>query len=192
MKLKCLFASVAVASALFSGGAMAADGTINFIGNITANACTVTGAAQSGNVVNTSTTITMPNVSVGALSAVGVFSGHTPFSIHLTNCEATEELSNVYTAFTTTNPAVSDTSVMANTQTDGSGATGIGLAILNGDSFTQIDLNGGSNRDTVRMLPVAGSPGPMQLDYVAVYKVLALPVTPGGVTGQVSYTLAYN
>lgn len=191
MKIQRLLASMAVTSALFSAGAMAADGTINFNGNITASACTVTGAAQSGNVVATSTSVNLPNVSVGALSTVGEYAGHKPFSIYLTNCEATAGLQNVYTAFTTTTPAASDGNVMANTQTT-SPATGVGVAILKGDTFTQIDLNGGSRTDTVRALPVAGSPAAMQLDYVAAYKVLTLPVTAGGVTAQVSYTLAYN
>lgn len=193
MKLQRLLAPVAVASALFSAGAMAADGTINFNGNITASACSVAGARQtgSGDSVNTQATVTLPNVSIGSLDAVGIYAGHTPFSIYLTNCEATGTLNNVRTMFTTTNPAPApDSGSMANIAT-ASPATGIGVSILN-SSFSQIDMNGINNVDTPRPLPVAGSPAAMQLDYIAAYRVLALPVTAGAVIAQASYTLTYD
>lgn len=191
MKIQRLFASVAVASALLSTGAMAADGTINFTGNVTASACTVTGAAQAGGVVSTTTLVTLPSVSLSALTTVGAFAGNTAFSIYLTGCEAQAGLDNVFTAFTTTSPAATDSNVMENTQAT-SPAGGLGIAILKGDTLAQIDLNGGTNTDSVHMLPVAGNPGPMQLNYVAAYKVLSLPVSAGGVQGQVNYTLSYN
>lgn len=50
MKANRLFISALVSSALMSAGAMAADGTINFSGSITASACeTILGAVQDGN-----------------------------------------------------------------------------------------------------------------------------------------------
>lgn len=191
MKLQRLLASMAVTSALFSAGAMAADGTIDFNGRITASACTVTGAAQSGGATSTYTNVDLAPVSVGSLTTVGTYAGHKPFSIYLTGCEATASLTNVYTAFTTPSPAAEDSGVMANILLSAP-ATGVGVAILNADTFAQIDMNAGSNADAPRALPAAGSPAAMQLNYVAAVKVLSLPVTAGGVYGRATYIVTYN
>jgi len=190
MKLQPLFAPLTVVSALLSAGVMAADGSISFTGEVTASACRVLGAGQVGSLISTSTNISLPGVSLEALNAVGEYAGHTSFKILLAGCQTQAGLSNVYTTFTTTSPAEMDGNVMANTETT-SPATGIGLAILDA-TFSQIDLNGGARRDIDHPLPATDSSIVMELNYAVAYKVLALPVTAGGVRGQVNYTISYN
>lgn len=189
MKLQPFAASLAVVSSLLSAGVMAADGSISFTGEVAASSCRVLGAG-SGNFISTNATVNLPNVSVGALNAVGAYGGHTSFKILLSGCKAQTGLSNVYTTFSTTSPAAADSNVMANTEST-SPAQGIGLAILDA-TFSQIDLNGGPRRDIDYPLPATESSLVMELNYAVAYKVLALPVTAGGVQGQVNYTIAYN
>lgn len=189
MKLQSLIASLAVVLSLLSAGVMAADGSISYTGEVAASACRVLGAG-SGNFISTNATVNLPNVSVGALNAIGEYDGHTSFKILLAGCKTQAGLSNVYTAFSTTSPAATDSNVMANTETT-SPAQGIGLAILD-STFSQIDLNGGPRRDRDYPLPTTESSLVMELNYAVAYKVLALPVTAGGVRGQVNYTISYN
>lgn len=189
MKLQPLAASLAVVLSLLSAGVMAADGSISFTGEVAASSCRVLGAG-SGTFISPNATVNLPNVSVGALNAVGAYAGHTTFKIMLAGCKTQTGLSNVYTTFSTTSPAATDSNVMANTETT-SPAQGIGLAILDA-TFSQIDLNGGPRRDIDYPLPATESSLIMVLDYAVAYKVLTLPVTAGGVHGLVNYTIAYN
>lgn len=190
MKMNRLLASVAVASALLSAGAMAADGTITFNGNVTASACTaLTGVSVGGSTPTVNATVTLPNVPAPALNlAAGTYLGHTSFNIQLTGCEAVGALANVRTVFDTAAPAATDNHVMGNTAA--LGAADVGVAILT-TGGTQIDLNGGAVLDPGAALPPAASPGPIVLNYVAAYKSLSTAVTAGPVTGTANYTISY-
>ena len=105
--MKKTLLTTAIFTALLSANASAADGTINFTGNVTASACTtIVGAGPSGGSMGNPATVALPNVTTTTLNAaVGTYAGHTPFSISLTGCEATAALQNVRAIFTTASPA---------------------------------------------------------------------------------------
>lgn len=173
---------------LFSLDAAAADGTINFTGNVTTSACTtIVGAGTTGGAMSNPATVALPNVTDTTLNAaVGTYAGHTPFSISLTGCEATAALQNVRAIFTTPSPASGDNFVMGNTAAGG--AQNVAVAILSSGG-SQIDLNGGPNTDTGQALPA--SSGPVTLNYQAAYKSLTTGVTAGAVAGTAEYIISY-
>lgn len=184
---KSLLAS-SVFTVLFSLNAVAADGTINFTGNVTSSACTtIVGAGPTGGAMSNPATVALPNVTDTTLNAaVGTYAGHTPFSISLTGCEATAALQNVRAIFTTPSPASGDNFVMGNTAV--SGAQNVAVAILSSGG-SQIDLNGGPNVDAGQALPVTS--GPVTLNYQAAYKSLTTGVTAGAVAGTAEYIISY-
>lgn len=173
---------------LFSLDAAAADGTINFTGNVTTSACTtIVGAGPTGGAMSNPATVALPNVTDTTLNAaVGTYAGHTPFSISLTGCEATAALQNVRAIFTTPSPASGDNFVMGNTAAGG--AQNVAVAILSSGG-SQIDLNGGPNTDTGLALPA--SSGPVTFNYQAAYKSLTTGVTAGAVAGTAEYIISY-
>lgn len=188
MKLNRILASVAVASTLFSAGAMAADGTITFSGNVTASACTtLTGVSVAGGTAAVNQTINLPTVPVPALNvASGTYLGHTAFKISLTGCASSSALSNVRAIFDTPFAPASDASVAGNTAP--SGATDVSVAILT-PAGVQVDMNGGSAIAPGYTLP--SSAGAIDMDFVAVYKSLSTNVSAGPVTGTANYTISY-
>lgn len=192
MKLSKYLLATAIAAGLCSTAAQAADGTITFNGTVTNSACTIA-SVTADSVVGASpfnATLTLPSVTGNTLNAgAGTYAGQTPFSIQLTGCEATAQLNNVRTLFTTTATPAGDAHVMANTATS-SPAADVAVAILT-PGGTQIDLNGGAQVDPGLALPVAGSPGPLQLNYLAAYKSLGTTVTAGNVTGVADFVISY-
>ncbi|MCR9027924.1 type 1 fimbrial protein [Citrobacter amalonaticus] len=129
MKANRLLLSALVSSALMSAGAMAADGTINFSGSITASACeTIVGAVQDGNSTPSLTaTVNLLSATSDAFSAVGDIVNKTPFSIQLSGCAASTGAENVRALFSGTAPVAGEPNLLANT----GGATNVGIVILN-------------------------------------------------------------
>lgn len=193
MKMQKYLLATAVTLALGSTAVQAADGTITFNGTVTASACTAIASVTADSVATgtpISATLTLPPVTDETLKAnAGTYAGQTPFSIQLTGCEATVALNNVRALFTTAN-ATSDGYAMANTATI-SPASDVAVAIMQTDGTSQIDLNGGPNRDPGAALPTAGSQGPVTLNYLAAYKSLSTAVTPGNVTGAADFVISY-
>jgi len=68
-----------------SASALAADGTINFTGDINGNTCTINGGAEGSNTQS----VALGSVPVSALQKQGDLAGMQPFSIQLTNCDST-------------------------------------------------------------------------------------------------------
>ena len=194
MKTNRLVLAALVSSALLSTNALAADGTINFTGAITASACTTVVGASSGGSTPTTTgaIVTLPNVAATSLPTAGTYAGNTAFNIQLTGCQATAALTNVRALFTTATAEPSDIYVMKNTSTGGSAAQNVGVAILT-TAGTPIDLNGGSRMDPGAVLPAAGgAAGPITLNYQAAYKALTTgAVGAGSVTANAEYTISY-
>ncbi|MBW5406063.1 fimbrial protein [Morganella morganii] len=191
---KYILASV-IATAFAGSVANAADGTITFNGTVTDSACTAIASVTADSMVNgpapVSATLTLPPVTATTLNAsAGVYVGQTPFSIQLTGCEAATNLNNVRALFTTSNTPSGDAHVMANTATT-TPAANVGVAILQQNGTTQIDLNGGSSKDPGMTLPATGNSGPVTLNYKAAYKSLAGGVTAGNVTGVADFVISY-
>lgn len=180
--------TAAIFATLVSANVSAADGTINFTGNVTASACaTLVGAGPTGSTMGLPATVALPNVTTTTLNtAVGTYAGHTPFSISLQGCEATVALENVRAIFTTGTPAAGDSHVMGNTTAGG--AQNVAIAILKTNG-AEIDLNGGPDTDGGAPLPAAS--GPVTLNYQAAYRSLTTGVTAGGVTGTANYIISY-
>ena len=180
--------TAAIFATLLSANASAADGTINFVGKVTASACaTLVGAGPTGGSMELPATVTLPNVTSTTLNeAVGTYAGHTPFSISLQGCEATVGLENVRAIFTTTAPAAGDSHVMGNTTAGG--AENVAIAILKTNG-TEIDLNSGPSIDDGEPLPVVS--GSVTLNYQAAYRSLTTGVTAGDVTGTANYIISY-
>lgn len=84
MKKLLTTASAALLLAGIAAQAQAADGTINFTGNITDSSCTpsVSGGTSTG-------TVTLPTVSTKSLATANATAGATQFSIALTGCSGT-------------------------------------------------------------------------------------------------------
>lgn len=194
MKLNKSLLALMAALALGNSAAHAADGTITFNGVVTASACTAI-ASVTANSVYTGTpitaTLTLPNVTATTLNAAaGTYAGQTPFSIQLTNCEATTALNNVRAVFTSSSSPVGDAYVMANVATT-MPATDVAVAIMQPNGTTQIDLNGGPATDPGLALPPIGTPGPLTLNYKAAYKSLSTGVTAGNVQGVADFIISY-
>lgn len=188
MKTNRLVLAALVSSALLSTNALAADGTINFTGSITASACTtVVGAASAGGTPSTNATITLPNLPTTAFTGAGTYAGNTAFTIQLNGCQSTTALTNVRALFTTASPQPTDIYVMKNTATTGP-ATDVAVAILT-PAGNQIDLNGGANLDPGDALP--STSGNVTLNYQAAYKALSASVGAGSVAANADYTISY-
>jgi major type 1 subunit fimbrin (pilin) len=79
---KIIFASAAAAAlALAAGTASAANGTINFNGEVVSNTCTVSNADGSGAI-----NVTLPRISTTMFTGNGTRAGQTYFTIDLTGC----------------------------------------------------------------------------------------------------------
>ena len=80
MNRKLLSVLILAGTAMGAQVASAADGTITFNGDITAQTCTIDGAGSGAN----DFLVTLPTVSTSALAADGVSAGRKTFSIALT------------------------------------------------------------------------------------------------------------
>lgn len=195
MKANRLFISALVSSALMSAGAMAADGTINFSGSITASACeTIVGAVQDGNSTPSLTaTVNLLSATSDAFATVGSIVNKTPFSIQLSGCAASTGAENVRALFSGTAPVAGEPNLLANT----GGATNVGIVILNSAGTSEISLNQSNpspDDTTINLDEGAAMPstsGDVTLRYQAAYKASALPVGEGTVTSQATYVINY-
>ncbi|HHQ4663630.1 TPA: fimbrial protein, partial [Aeromonas veronii] len=179
-----------------SASVQAADGTININGTVVAGACTaITQVDANGTVAlpgaaGPVATLTLPTVAASTLAAaVGTYAGQTPFTIKLTGCQQAGSLNNVRAEFTSASTPVGDNHVMANTAT-GSAASGVGVAIMQPNGVTQIDLHNGGARDPGAALPTAAA-ADVILNYKAAYKSLSTTVTAGSVRGTTDFVISY-
>ncbi|RAY78929.1 type 1 fimbrial protein, partial [Enterobacter cloacae] len=150
---KNLIALTLLAVSGFLSSVFAADGTINFTGNILDASCTVNTAASNLNAQ-------LGDVGVGALNgAVGKTASQARIDIVLTNCPASANNASVRFGGTT-DPINPDL-----LQISGSGpiATGVGIALYERDAVTQIPVAAPS-----ASLPVSAS-GDTTLTYYAKY-----------------------
>ncbi|WP_338124591.1 fimbrial protein [Ewingella americana] len=174
MKIKFPVIALLVNTALLSTMAHAADGTINFTGNITAAACTVDTASANR-------TVALGNVSSSAFTAAGSTASPTAFVIDLTNCPAT--VTSASTKFD--GPAnATNSSIIA--LSSGQTATGVGVAIYENDSSTLIPLGTASKAKAIT------TAGPNTLNFIAKYMATAAAVTAGTANAVTTFTVVYN
>ncbi|SMF53009.1 fimbrial protein [Pseudogulbenkiania subflava] len=179
MKKTLLSAMIAAGVIAISQNAMAADGTITFNGNITAQTCTINGNGSGSK----DFTITLPTVSSSTLASAGQTAGRTPFNIALTNC--TPNTGNVH-AFFEAGPTTDATT--GRLILNAGGATNVQLGLLNSD-FTEIKA--GFADASQNSKSVAITSGSATLPYYVQY-VATGTASAGAANSSVLYTIAYQ
>jgi major type 1 subunit fimbrin (pilin) len=168
--------AVLIAGACASAGAYAADGTITITGALTAQTCTINGNAAG---TQTAINVTLPTLSTTGLAVAGDTSGSTPFSIHLTDCDATSALT-----FFEAGPTIDlATGNLINQAPAGADLVQVGL--LN-DKFAAINLVTNANSQQVAIVNEAAD-----LNYYAQY-VATGASTAGAVNTSVRFSMQYN
>ncbi|AZC31143.1 fimbrial protein [Pseudomonas chlororaphis] len=172
---KSLTAVALLTGCAFAGMANAADGTINFIGNITDAACTVT--ANTAN-----QTVTLGTVQSSALNSVGATAAPTRFNIVLTSCPA--NVNNATIKFDgPANPA--NSSLLALTNTAGV-ATGVGIGLYEQDAVTQIPVGGTSASQAL------STTADTTFNFIAKYVATNATVVAGSANAVSDFTVTYN
>ena len=173
---KNLIAVAVLASSAFAISAFAADGQVNFTGEIIDAACQVVNSPSNP------LDVVLGKVAKTAFTGTGSTAAATKFTLKLTNCPATVSTASVKFDGTSVN---GDTTLLALTQESGV-ATGVG-----------IQLSDASN--TVLPLYTASMAYPLQsgsvtnnLDFVARYIATAATVTAGPANSMASFTVNYN
>ncbi|KAA6178720.1 type 1 fimbrial protein [Pseudomonas marginalis] len=181
MKLKktAVFGALIVAagSAFVASTASAADGLINFVGEITDQTCTINGGSGQN------FTVTLPRVSSSALVNPGSWAGRTAFNVVLTNCNPLTGPVAVYFE----PGAETDTTTGRLNIDGGTGtATNVQVGLLNSDA-TDIRVGSAQHNSKSSNLVAGGA----TLNYYAQYYSLG-SATAGGVRSRVNYTIVYQ
>lgn len=176
---KCAFLTTLLATAsLATVSAFAADGQVNFKGEIIDAGC---------NVVNTESNpveVVLGKVAKTAFTGAGsVASATTPFTLLLTDCPETATSAKVKFDG---NPLNGDNNVLALTQEAGV-ATGVGVQIFDNTS-TLLPLF--SESKTYALQTGVGVVN--KLDFIARYIAVDDNVTPGPANSTASFTINYN
>lgn len=163
-----------LAGSAFASVANAASGTINFTGNVTADACTVSSASQNQ-------TVDLGTVSVKDFPAAGATTGDGRITVVLTNCPASALTAAVSFGgpADATNPNIL---ALASTAT----AKNVGIALFESDNVTDLPLATKSKTHTL------STTADTTLTYFAKYKSTAATVTPGTANAAADFTVLYN
>lgn len=160
--------------------AHAADGTITFTGQVTAQTCTV----NSG--TGKDFTVALPPVSASALAIDGATAGRTPFKIVLTGC--TTASGNVSTYFESGATIVTATGRLKNAAGT---ATKVEVGLLNDDATnTTIMLGAAQASQNSQTFAVASNTA--TLSYFAQYVATGGAAGVGTVNTSVMYTMSYQ
>lgn len=189
MKKTILSAALAAVAAVVSiPSAAAADGTITFTGNITADTCTVKGG-NPGSPTAASFTVTLPNVDAPSLGAANQIAGTTPFQIVIggpgqTGCTNGKTVRANWEAGPTIDAV---TGALKNTAAS-SPASNVQIALFS-QGGTIINLAGLYNDPSNPSAVIASNAA--TLNYQAAYKATGA-ATAGAVASQVNYSVTYN
>lgn len=157
--------------------AMAADGQIDFKGEIIGTTCNINGGSPDFDVL-------MPTVSLKALAQPGVSAGRTPFTISLTDCiPSTGDVMTYFEPGPTVNPLTGR--LLPDLGADQAEQLEVGL--LN-DSHQPMDVSKGVGQQNSQTVPLVG--GAADLNYFAEY-VATGAVLPGKVNTRILYSIAY-
>lgn len=176
MKKNLIAAAVLVSSA-FGVSAFAADGQVNFTGEIIDAACQVVNSPSNPLEVN------LGKVAKTAFTGAGSKAAATKFTLKLTDCPAT--VSKAAVKFDGTS-VIGDTSVLALTVESGV-ATGVGIQ-LSDDANTVLPLYTASKQYNL----TTGTGAVNNLDFVARYIATSDTVTAGPANSMASFTVNYN
>lgn len=175
-------AALAIAGVM-SQGAFAADGTINFTGEITTQACSV--SPNSQNLI-----VPLGKVSTNAFggtpATIGAKSTPANFTIDLLGCDTTT-IKNASVSFSGPGDFDNTTKLrLANAGQAGVGsASGVAVEIAN-SAGTKIDLNTGNSGDYIL------GRGDNSLKFQAAYIATKTAVTAGPANAVAQFTIAYK
>ncbi|RDL14121.1 fimbrial protein [Serratia fonticola] len=175
MNKSLIAVAIAAVSVLSSASAFAADGQVNFKGEIIDSACTVV------NSVTNALDVTLGQVSKTAFTNAGDTAAATKFTLQLTNCPVSVSTASVKFDGTAAN---GDNNILALTQESGV-ATGVGIQ-LSDSSQNVLPLSTAS-----ASYPLV-STGTNNLDFVARYISNSATVTAGPANAVASFTIIYN
>lgn len=172
MKKNIIVATLAAAAVMSSVSAFAADGQINFTGEITDTACEVV------NTVSSPLAVTLGKVSKSAFVGAGSTAAATRFTLKLSGCP--DGLNTASVKFDGTSVA-GDNSVLALTA---GGAAGVGIQ-LSDSNQNKLPLNTDSASYSV-------TDGSASMDFVARYVATSATVTAGAANAVANFTINYN
>ncbi|HIF7993752.1 TPA: fimbrial protein [Morganella morganii] len=179
---KCYIAS-GIISMLFSGSVMAYDGTINFIGKVVDQTCSVKSGSDN-------LTVTLPTVSKTALATPAKTAALTPFVIELSGCNpAAAEGAKKVKAYFEPNATTDATTGNLNIEPGAGKATGVQIQLLNADGSTPIKLGKDVAAQGVTAANISAAD--VKLTYNTQYYATAV-ATPGDVKATVNYTISYE
>ncbi|MDQ9129894.1 fimbrial protein [Serratia fonticola] len=171
---KTLMTLALVASGFVASSVYAADGTINFTGEITDSACVVDSANQN-------LQVPLGKVAASSFGTPGSYSAATKFTLELKDCPAGATTAEI--KFDGTSVA-GDNSVLALTP---GGATGVGIE-LSDASQKVVNLFTNSTPYTL----ITGEGSKTELNFTARYKSLSASIQPGVANSSVQFTILYN
>lgn len=178
MKTKLISALIFASAAMASQFAAAADGTITFTGNVTAQTCTINGGGANNNF-----TVALPTVSASSLAAAGQTAGRTPFKIALTAC--TPATGTVHTFF---EPGPTTDLATGNLIVATGGASNVEIGLLN-SNFSAIKAGAADASQNSQTAAITA--GSATLNYYAQYTATGA-ATAGAANSSVMYTLSYQ
>ena len=161
-------------SAVISGAALAADGTISFTGSVTDTACTVDAASANQ-------TVKLGTVAASSFTAAGSTAAAARFSINLTGCPAAAK-----TASVRFDGLVSSGNSSLLSLSPGQTATNLGVGLYQLDSSQLIPI--GSPTPSV---PLTTS-GTNTISFIAKYVAISTPVGVGTANANATFTVSYN
>lgn len=173
---KNLIAIAVLASSAFTVAAFAADGQVNFTGEIIDAACQVVNTPSNPLQVN------LGKVAKTAFTGTGSTASATKFTLKLTDCPTTVNTATVKFDGTSVN---GDTSLLALTQESGV-ATGVGIQLADASNAV-LPLYTAS-----MAYPLVSGTAINNLDFVARYIATAATVTAGPANSVASFTVNYN
>ncbi|MBK5414366.1 fimbrial protein [Pseudomonas sp. TH31] len=162
--------------------ANAADGTINFNGELRNQTCTI---AVDGVVTPAVATVTLPTISTGLLTTSGEVEGQTGFNIQLTNCVGTATTAAAFfNSGATVDPASGNLLNMTGT------ASHVQLQLVDQQGSAVIQA-GNTNQKTKTTRNTIDATGAANMPYTVQYFATGT-TTLGTVVSSVTYNVDYQ
>ncbi|WP_233635337.1 fimbrial protein [Burkholderia gladioli] len=186
MQTKLISALLIAGAATASQVAFAADGTITFSGNVTAQTCTINGNGSGSK----NFPVTLPTVSASSLATAGATAGATPFNIALTACTPTTGTNAVKAvhAYFEAGPTIDTTT--GNLILASGGATNVEIQLLNAADQSAVKLGQADASQNSKPVNVSTG-GAATLQFYAQYYATGA-ATAGAANSSVMYTIAYQ
>ena len=181
MKIKAL-SLAALVCATGAQFANAADGTINFNGELVNQTCTI---AVDGVVSPAVASVTLPTISTSLLTAAGQAEGRTGFNIQLSNCVGTAATAAAFfNSGATVDPITGNLNNMTGT------ATNVQLQLVDAQGGAVIQA-GNTNQRTQTTRNTIDASGAANMPYAVQYFATGT-TTAGTVVSSITYNVDYQ